>query len=115
MHTRPGNKIHGLGSRQEHPATKRKRSSLDLIADMLESAKGGARQTAIMYQANLNYELLRGYLALLIKRQLIEDRDANGLFYTSEKGLAYLKEYRKYGRLCIALTRSKRTISSLVE
>jgi predicted transcriptional regulator len=99
----------------ERPMTKKKRNSMELIAEMLESARGGARQTAIMYRANLSYELLKVYLQLLVQRDLISSRDAEGLFHTSPKGMKYLKEYRKYGKLRESLLETQLAIASLLE
>jgi len=96
------------------PARK-KRGSLDLIADMIETAKGGARQTAIMYRANLSYDLLMTYLPLLKEKSLLEARDSDGLFYPSAKGLRYLREYRRYGRLRENLASKQHRIMSLLE
>ena len=82
---------------------------------MLESAKGGAKQTAIMYRANLSYDLLKDYLSLLLSRGLLHERDENGLFYPSAKGLRYLSEYRKYGQLHDSFLNKARTIRNFIE
>ncbi len=96
-------------------ASKRKRKSPDLVADMLESAKGGAKQTAIMYRANLSYDLLKEYLSLLLSRGLLNEKDERGLFHPSEKGLKYLSEYRKYGHLHDSFLSKQRTIMNFIE
>ena len=93
----------------------KRRSSTDLAADMLECAKGGARQTAIMYGANLSYGLLQEYLSLLLSRGLLLERDENGLFRPSARGLRYLREYREYRRLNDSLAHKRRTVESLIE
>lgn len=111
----------GTGSQTYVPSDARRarvtkrRSSRDLAADMLECARGGARQTAIMYGANLDYGLLQEYLSLLVSRGLMQDRDENGLFRTSVKGLRYLREYREFGRLRDSLTHKQRTVERLIE
>jgi len=94
---------------------RKKRSSFDLVADMIESARGGAKQTAIMYRANLSYELLMEYLPLLTAKSLLEGKDENGLFHPSSKGLRYLKEYRSYGKLKDSLLNKQRLIKSYLE
>ena len=99
---------------QRDSSVRKKRGSIDLLADMLESARGGARQTAIMYRANLSYDVLMQYLPVLLSRKLLEERDENGLFRTSSKGLRFIREYRKYGRLRASLLQKRLLIESLV-
>ena len=40
------------------------RESLDIVADVLRAASGGAGITRIMYTANLSYKLVERYLKL---------------------------------------------------
>ena len=67
------------------------RSSTEIISMILDAANGGATKTKIMYKAMLSYNQLKEYLSVLIKNNLIEYRDANKTFKTTEKGLNLLK------------------------
>jgi len=110
-----GRVAHGLSTGVAIGPVRKKRSSLDLIADMIEAAKGGARQTAIMYGANLSYDLLVTYLPVLQAKRLLEAKDTNGLIFPSQKGLRYLREYRSYRRTKDGLLSKQHRILSLLE
>ena len=66
------------------------RSSTEIISMILDAANGGVTKTKIMYKAMLSYNQLKEYLSVLIKNNLIEYRDANKTFKTTEKGLNLL-------------------------
>jgi len=100
---------------QRDQTGRRKRGWMDLLADMLECSRGGARQTAIMYRANLSYDLLKQYLPVLLSKNLLEERDENGMFRPTTKGLRFIREYRKYGRLRDSALQTKQLIESFVE
>ena len=67
------------------------RTSTEIISMILDAAKGGATKTKIMYKAMLSYNQLKEYLSVLIKNNLMEYRDGNKTFKTTEKGLNLLK------------------------
>ena len=67
------------------------RSSTEIISMILDSANGGATKTKIMYKDMLSYNQLKEYLSVLIKNNLMEYRDGNKTFKTTEKGLNLLK------------------------
>jgi len=48
------------------------RSRIDIIADILDAADGGARKTHIMYRCNLSFKQLETYLNLLLNRRLLK-------------------------------------------
>ena len=58
---------------------------------ILDAANGGATKTKIMYKDMLSYNQLKEYLSVLIENNLIEYRDGNKTFKTTEKGLNLLK------------------------
>ena len=67
------------------------RTSTEIISMILDAAKVGATKTKIMYKAMLSYNQLKEYLSVLIKNNLMEYRDGNKTFKTTEKGLNLLK------------------------
>lgn len=58
---------------------------------MLNSARGGASKTKIMYKAYLSYSQLVEYLAFLQKNRLITREEGTDLYRPTEKGLVFLK------------------------
>ncbi len=88
---------------------------MDVVADMLAAARTGARQTAIMYQANLSYNLLTVYLHRLVENKLLTEKDSRGLFHVSIKGMRYLREYRRYEELSESLSKKRATILALLQ
>jgi predicted transcriptional regulator len=73
----------------------RYRNRLDIIADVLEVAKSGARKTKIMYGANLSYTLLTRYLKDVLDLGLVKGEDGN-IFKLTEKGSDFLQEFNGY-------------------
>jgi len=63
------------------------RNRYDIIKDILNVCKNGARKSHIVYRANLNFTIVMGYLeTLLAKGLLIIEK--NTWYYTTDKGLA---------------------------
>ena len=52
-----------------------------------------------MYRAFLSYNQLREYLPVLIKNNLIKYHDETETFWTTEKGLKFLKTHNEIGEL----------------
>ena len=75
------------------------RTSTEIISMILDAAKGGATKTKIMYKAMLSYNQLKEYLSVLIKNNLMEYRDGNKTFKTTEKGLNLLKIHNEMTEL----------------
>lgn len=71
----------------------RRRNNLDVEADILRVAiaRGGALKTQIVYGSNLNFAIVKGYLASLLQRGLIE-LDGS-LYIPTERATAYLEAY----------------------
>ena len=68
------------------------RSSFEIIAEILETAKDGAKKTRIMYACGLSFRFVQKYLDLLIDTELL----AMGSSYkTTEKGMGFLRKYQK--------------------
>jgi len=72
-----------------------RRSNLQIVAEILRTAKKGAKKTRIVYGANLNFKMLNEYLAKLEAAGLIKHSEDNGgLIHTTEKGKEYLEWFR---------------------
>ena len=72
----------------------RKRSKLEITADILRVAVGGARKSHIVYQANLNFQIIKNYLKELINSGLLQSpTNGSKLYTTTEKGRLYINYY----------------------
>ncbi|MCW4041860.1 MAG: transcriptional regulator [Candidatus Bathyarchaeota archaeon] len=69
----------------------RKRSNMEISADILRIAMGGARKSHLVYQANLNFSIIKDYLNDLSSAGLLS-RPTNGskLYTTTEKGIEFI-------------------------
>jgi len=68
-----------------------KRDRIEIIAEILQVAKNGAKKTRIMYQCNLSYRQTKKYLNHLLRIGFL--RIGNS-FHTTEKGLKFLQTYQ---------------------
>lgn len=77
----------------------RKRSDIDIMANILSAAKKGAKKTRIMYRCNLSHSQLQVYLQILREMEFLasnpkkEDAKLN-YFETTSKGFKFLDAYR---------------------
>lgn len=72
---------------------KERRGRLEIIADVLIVARGGAKKTQIVYRANLNFKRVGIYLPYLKEKGLIENTSSE--YTTTEKGKEFLRVYQK--------------------
>jgi predicted transcriptional regulator len=87
------------------------RSRTDLIASILEiTSSGGASKTKIMYGAFLSYMQLKGYLSLLLEKDLIEyqNREQPSSFRTTDKGMHFLQIYNQINELIATIKKNER-------
>ena len=68
-----------------------RRNNIDISAELLSVAKGGAKKTHLVYKTNLNFVLLKKYLVRLTDNGLLESM--NGRFFTTDKGVRFLDQY----------------------
>ncbi len=71
-----------------------RRNDLDICADILRVAQGGALKTRIVYQANLNFKIVKGYLQRLIANGMLDTNQEGRLFVTTSMGVDFLERYR---------------------
>jgi predicted transcriptional regulator len=69
-----------------------KRSSADICADILSVALNGAKKTHIVYKANLNFRIVKGYINTLMSGGLLTSEEER--YFSTEKGVEFLKRYR---------------------
>ena len=75
------------------------RSRLDIITDILESARAGTRKSKMMYEAYLSYSQLVGYLRYLQQNGLLAYEEGTQLYKLTEKGLRFLNTSGKLDEL----------------
>lgn len=68
------------------------RSSFEIIAEILETAKNGAKKTRIMYACGLSFRFVQKYLNLLVDTGLLA---AGASYQTTEKGMGFITKYHK--------------------
>ncbi len=78
----------------------KKRSRLDIIADMLSSIqdKGGEiKPTHLMYKSNLSHEQMKTYLDELVRKELIGKirKDSYEYIIITERGNHFLEKIRE--------------------
>ena len=71
----------------------RKRSDVEISADILKVARNDVKKSHLVYRTNLNFKLVDKYLEILNRNELIEGPSNKKTFKTTEKGLQYLKHY----------------------
>ena len=71
------------------------RNRLQIIAEILEIVRGGAKKTHIMYGANLSYKLLCKYLGEVLECGLVQV-DGEERYSVAPKGEKFLKHFSSY-------------------
>ena len=83
--------------------SRRRRSRVEVIKDILKEARRGANKTRIMYRSNLNFASFNRYFRELIEKGLIVEVESNPdgtkIYKTSEKGLQLLEVLEKADEL----------------
>lgn len=72
----------------------RRRSNIEIIADMLRIGENGAGKTEIMYSANMSYTQIQKYLGYLLTHGFIDKIEVGNpvvTYQVTEKGLGLLR------------------------
>ena len=85
--------------RSESHRLVRKRSDIDIMANILSVAKKGAKKTPIMYKCNLSHSQLQVYLQILNEMGFLASHSKKegaklNYFKTTSKGFEFLDAYR---------------------
>ena len=73
---------------------KRRRSSIEIIADMLRVGENGAGKTEIMYSANMSYTQIQKYLGFLLSNGFINKVEVGNpivTYHVTDKGQGVLR------------------------
>ena len=73
----------------------RKRSDIDIMANILSEANKGTKKTHIMYKCNLSHKQLQVYLQLLLDMKFLTTPENSKLNYfrTTPEGFKFLDAY----------------------
>jgi predicted transcriptional regulator len=85
--------------RSESHRLVRKRSDIDIMANILSVTKKGAKKTRIMYKCNLSHSQLQVYLQILSEMGFLSSHSKKegakpSYFKTDSKGFEFLDAYR---------------------
>jgi predicted transcriptional regulator len=71
---------------------KRERDRIAIVAEILEMAREGVLKSNIMWRAGLSYDMLNGYLGLMINAKLLDKVLIKNkvVFKASSKGVRFL-------------------------
>lgn len=89
-----GKQILGNADIQPRPGVGRRRSNIEIIADMLRVGENGAGKTEIMYTANMSYSQIQKYLDYLVNQGFVNkvNMDKTMIAYqVTDSGLKLLK------------------------
>ena len=70
-----------------------RRDKKDIEAAILRIAETGAKKTQLVYQANLNFKIVKAYLKRLIEQGYLEHLVHDNLFQTTPRGKEFLRRY----------------------
>ena len=80
----------------------KRRSEIQIIGNILDLTKDGAKKTEILYQSNMSFSQLQSYLTSLLEKDLVEEGtvlNGNGItakmFINTEKGNNLLEDIQK--------------------
>ncbi len=79
---------------QRIPVISRRRSNIEIIADMLRVGETGAGKTEIMYSANLSYSQIQKYLDYLVNQGFVTKVNMDNTmvaYQVTDSGLKLLK------------------------
>ena len=67
---------------EERTTISRRRSNIEIIADMLRAGENGAGKTRIMYSTNMSYTQIQKYLSFLVTKGFIDKVEADNTAIT---------------------------------
>jgi predicted transcriptional regulator len=76
---------------------KRERDRIAIVAEILEMARGGVLKSNIMWRAGLSYDMLNGYLGLMMNARLMDKvlMKNKVVFKPTDRGIKFLYHCRE--------------------
>jgi predicted transcriptional regulator len=81
----------------------RYRNRIDILAELLDAARGGTTKTKMMYKAMFSYGQLKEYLQMLVENDLIAYDEARQRFITTDKGYQFIMRYEDLSKLIVPI------------
>jgi predicted transcriptional regulator len=81
----------------------RYRNRIDIIAELLDAARGGTTKTKMMYKAMLSFGQLKDYLKMLAEHDLIIYDEGSQRFVTPDKGYLFMNRYEDLVKLIVPI------------
>ena len=73
---------------------RKKRNSFQISVEILRVASQGAKKSHIVYKANLNFKIVKGFLNSLKKAGLLSGPEGEQKIYrTTDKGIDFIQHY----------------------
>ena len=69
-----------------------RRNAFEIQADLLGIAVEGSRKTRLVYQGNLNFNVIKPHLERMLKAGLMDLID--GFYITTEKGRRFIQRFQ---------------------
>lgn len=75
-----------------------RRTRIEIMLDILSASYEGANKTKIVYRAFLNFKQAEEYLGLLLKENLLMERNMGNkkVYQTTDKGVEMLEKYNEF-------------------
>jgi predicted transcriptional regulator len=91
----------------------KRRSSVEILYDILQAAVPGLRKTPLLFRVNLNPRIMEKYLEFCIKNGLIA-REGR-IFKTTEKGLKFIESYKDYAEYSDKLEKISENLKAILQ
>lgn len=80
-----------------------RRDRLGIMAEIMETAKGGLLKTQIMYKVNLSFSQVKEYIRFLTETGFLKVRLENRrrIYETTDKGHRYIESYKEMTNLLL--------------
>jgi predicted transcriptional regulator len=91
----------------------KRRSSVEILYDILQAAAPGLKKTPLLFRVNLNPRILEKYLDFCLKNGLIEHEGR--VFKTTDKGLKFVESYKNYVDYSSKLEKISESIRAIIE
>lgn len=75
-----------------------RRSSVEILQEILRLARHGEKKTRIMYGANLSHDALNKYLGFLEEKGFMVREDGRGHFHITPMGVEFLGDLERVTR-----------------
>lgn len=76
-----------------------KRTSLEIIAEILNLCRKPQTKTRVMYRTNLSWRMLQNYLSQMQSLGLLKVHNSLSKYVTTQKGLKFLEKWRDFEEL----------------